>query len=75
MIIGVTAPGDKERVALSEIWNAATRAKAIVGLNRFVDMYTAKYPKVVAKLTKGRATLLRVLRLSGGALAAREDYS
>lgn len=64
----------KAKAALAEISNAATRAQAIIGLNRFVDTYAAKYPKAVAKLTKDRATLLRVLRLSGGALATRMDY-
>jgi transposase-like protein len=48
----------KAKAALSEIWNAATRADAIVAFNQFVDTYTAKYPKAVEKLTKDRDALL-----------------
>ncbi|NKB84786.1 IS256 family transposase, partial [Ochrobactrum grignonense] len=30
---------------LQEIWQAATRDDALVAFNRFVDIYSAKYPK------------------------------
>ena len=46
------------KAALAEIWNAATRADAIVAFNEFVDTYGAKYPKAVEKLTKDRDELL-----------------
>jgi len=48
----------KAKAALAEIWNAATRADAIVAFNEFVDTYAAKYPKAVEKLTKDRDELL-----------------
>jgi transposase-like protein len=48
----------KAKAALAEIWNAATRADAIVAFNQFVDVYVAKYPKAVEKLTKDRDALL-----------------
>lgn len=44
--------------ALSEIWNAATRAEAIVAFDQFVATYSAKYLKAVEKLTKDRDELL-----------------
>jgi transposase-like protein len=48
----------KAKAALAEIWNAATRADAIVAFNEFVNTYVAKYPKAVEKLTKDRDELL-----------------
>src|ERR1700744_2668600 len=48
----------KAKAALAEIWNAATRADAIVAFNQFVDTYSAKYGKAVEKLTKDRDALL-----------------
>ncbi|MBG0881279.1 IS256 family transposase [Burkholderia sp. 9775_39] len=48
----------KAKAALAEIWNAATRADALVAFNQFVDTYAAKYPKAVEKLTKDRDALL-----------------
>jgi len=48
----------KAKAALTEIWNAATRADAIVAYNRFVATYTAKYPKAAEKITKDRDELL-----------------
>ncbi|WP_425129680.1 IS256 family transposase [Burkholderia seminalis] len=48
----------KAKAALAEIWNAATRADAIVAFKQFVDTYSAKYPKAVEKLTKDRDALL-----------------
>ena len=48
----------KAKAALAEIWNAATRADAIVAFNEFVDTYGAEYPKAVEKLTKDRDELL-----------------
>uniref|UniRef100_UPI003BEEFA98 IS256 family transposase n=1 Tax=Burkholderia arboris TaxID=488730 RepID=UPI003BEEFA98 len=48
----------RAKAALAEIWNAATRAYAIVGFNQFVDAYVAKYSKAVEKLTKDRDALL-----------------
>jgi putative transposase len=48
----------KAKSALAEIWNAATRADAVIAFNRFVDTYAAKYPKAVGKLTKDRDALL-----------------
>ncbi len=56
----------KAKAALAEIWNAATRADAIVAFNRFVDTYTAKYPKAVEKLTKDRDALLAFYDLPAG---------
>ncbi|AKK23914.2 hypothetical protein MB84_25750 [Pandoraea oxalativorans] len=37
---------------------AATRAEALVAFNHFVDTHSAKYPKVVEKLTQDRDELL-----------------
>jgi putative transposase len=48
----------RAKAALSEIWNAATRAEAIVAFDLFVASYSAKYPKAVEKLTKDRDELL-----------------
>ncbi len=48
----------RAKAALPEIWNAATRADAIVAFNGSVDTYAAKYPKAVEKLTKDRDALL-----------------
>ncbi|RQU48233.1 IS256 family transposase [Burkholderia cenocepacia] len=48
----------KAKAALTEIWNAATRADAIAAYNQFVATYTAKYPKAVEKITKDHDALL-----------------
>jgi transposase-like protein len=48
----------RAKAALSEIWNAATRAEAIVAFDQFVATYSAKYLKAVEKLTKDRDELL-----------------
>ncbi|ALX44619.1 IS256 family transposase (plasmid) [Burkholderia humptydooensis] len=48
----------RAKAALSEIWNAATRAEAIVAFNQFVATYSAKYPKAAEKVTKDRDELL-----------------
>ncbi|AJY39208.1 transposase, Mutator family protein [Burkholderia humptydooensis] len=48
----------RAKAALSEIWNAATRAEAIVAFNQFVATYSAKYPKAAEKVTKDRDKLL-----------------
>src|SRR6201999_2062552 len=46
------------KAALAEIWNAATRADAIIAYNQFIDTYAARDPKAVEKLTKDRDGLL-----------------
>jgi transposase-like protein len=48
----------KAKAALAEIWNAVTRADAIITFNQFVDTYTARYPKTVEKLVKDCDELL-----------------
>lgn len=48
----------RAKATLSEIWNAATRAEAIVAFDQFVATYSAKYLKAVEKLTKDRDELL-----------------
>ncbi|PRZ44834.1 mutator family transposase [Paraburkholderia fungorum] len=48
----------RAKTDLAQIWNAATRAEALVAFERFVATYGAKYPKAVEKLTKDRNELL-----------------
>jgi transposase-like protein len=48
----------RARQGLQEIWQAATREDAFVAFNRFIDVYSAKYPKAAGKLTNDRDELL-----------------
>ncbi|OYR25101.1 IS256 family transposase [Brucella grignonensis] len=48
----------RAKEGLQEIWQAATRDDALVAFNRFVDIYSAKYPKAAGKLTNDRDELL-----------------
>ncbi|AKC69655.1 IS256 family transposase [Pandoraea oxalativorans] len=48
----------RAKKAMQDIWMAATRAEALVAFNHFVDTHSAKYPKVVEKLTQDRDELL-----------------
>lgn len=48
----------RAKKAMQDIWMAATRADALGAFNHFVDAYSAKYPKVVEKLTEDRDELL-----------------
>ncbi|WP_408491793.1 IS256 family transposase [Paraburkholderia sediminicola] len=48
----------RAKKAMQDIWMAATRADALVAFNHFVDVYSAKYPKVAEKLTEDRDELL-----------------
>lgn len=40
----------RAKTDLAQIWNASTRAEALVAFERFVATYGAKYPKAVEKL-------------------------
>jgi transposase-like protein len=42
-------PGAKK--ALAEIWNAEDRNQALVAVEAFAELYAAKWPKAVAKIT------------------------
>lgn len=46
------------KAKLQEIWMAATKAQALVALQRFVDDYQAKYPKAVECLLKDKDDML-----------------
>ncbi|GAA6202462.1 hypothetical protein NBRC116599_36880 [Aquicoccus sp. SU-CL01552] len=46
------------KVALREIWQAETRAKAMAAMDIFAEKYSAKYEKAVTCLTKDREVLL-----------------
>jgi putative transposase len=48
----------RAKEGLQQIWQAATRDDALVAFNRFVDIYSAKYPKATGKLTNDRDELL-----------------
>jgi putative transposase len=48
----------RAKAGLQEIWQAATREEALASFNRFVEIYSAKYPKAAEKLTKDRDELL-----------------
>ena len=48
----------RAKAGLQEIWQAATREEAIAAFNRFIDAYSAKYPKATEKLTKDSDELL-----------------
>jgi putative transposase len=48
----------RAKEGLQEIWQAATREAALVAFNRFIDVYSAKYPKAAGKLTNDRDELL-----------------
>ncbi|AKC70761.1 IS256 family transposase [Pandoraea oxalativorans] len=48
----------RAKKAMQDIWMAATRAEALVAFDHFVDTHSAKYPKVVEKLTQDRDELL-----------------
>ena len=48
----------KAKVAMQEIFMAATRADALTAFGRFVDTYGAKYPKTVEKLIQDKDSLL-----------------
>jgi putative transposase len=48
----------RAKAGLQEIWQAATRDDALMAFNRFVELYSAKYPKAAEKLTKDRDELL-----------------
>jgi len=48
----------RAKAGLQEIWQAATREEAIAAFNRFIDAYSAKYPKATEKLTKDNDELL-----------------
>jgi transposase-like protein len=48
----------RAKAAMQGIFMAATRTDAHVAFEKFVTTYGAKYPKVVAKLTQDRASLL-----------------
>jgi putative transposase len=48
----------KAKSGLQEIWMAATKKDALVGLDVFVETYGIKYAKAVECLTKDRDTLL-----------------
>ncbi|CAB3759809.1 transposase, mutator type [Burkholderia paludis] len=57
-VLNVMPKSQHAKAALAEIWNAATRADAIIAFNQVVDTYAAKYPRAIEKLAKGRASLL-----------------
>ena len=46
------------RRALAEIWNAEDRDHASTAVDRFAEMFGAKFPKAVAKIVDDRETLL-----------------
>ena len=48
----------RAKAGLQEIWQAATREEARAAFNRFIDAYSAKYPKATEKLTKDSDELL-----------------
>jgi len=48
----------RAKAGLQEIWQAATREDAFVAFDRFVELYSAKYPKATGKLTGDRDELL-----------------
>lgn len=48
----------KAKAGLGEIWNAATRADAMVAFHQFVAGHEAKYPKAAEMLKKDRDELL-----------------
>lgn len=48
----------KAKAGLAEIWNAATRAQALVAFNQFVAGYEPKYPKAAEMLRKDQDELL-----------------
>ncbi|NPT39378.1 IS256 family transposase [Paraburkholderia xenovorans] len=48
----------RAKTGLQEIWQAATREEALVAFRRFIDAYSAKYPKATEKLTKDSDELL-----------------
>lgn len=48
----------RAKAGLQEIWQAATREDALVAFDRFVELYSAKYPKAAGKLTNDRDELL-----------------
>ena len=48
----------RAKEGLQEIWQAATREDALVAFNRFIDVYSVKYPKAAGKLTNDRDELL-----------------
>jgi transposase-like protein len=48
----------RAKAGLQEIWQAATREDAFVAFDRFVELYSAKYPKAAGKLTGDRDELL-----------------
>jgi putative transposase len=48
----------RAKAGLQEIWQAATREEALAAFNRFIDAYSAKYPKATEKLTKDSDELL-----------------
>ena len=48
----------KAKVAMQDIFMAATRVDAVAAFERLVTVYRAKYPKVVEKLTQEANSLL-----------------
>jgi putative transposase len=48
----------RAKAGLQEIWQAATREEALAAFNRFIDAYSARYPKATEKLTKDSDELL-----------------
>jgi putative transposase len=48
----------RAKAGLQDIWQAATREEALAAFNRFIDAYSAKYPKATEKLTKDSDELL-----------------
>ena len=48
----------RTKAGLQEIWQAAIREEALAAFNRFIDAYSAKYPKATEKLTKNSDELL-----------------
>jgi transposase-like protein len=48
----------RAKADLQAIWMAATRADAYAAFDRFVTIYSAKYPKATGVLTKDRDSLL-----------------
>jgi len=48
----------RAKADLQAIWMAATRAEAYAAFDRFVTIYSAKYPKATGVLTKDRDSLL-----------------
>jgi len=49
---------DEAKADLREIWQAATKDEATVALDRFVDVWEAKYPKAATCIQKDREALL-----------------